>query len=232
MKIFLTQLKWQFVLLQKNNIISISFGVTLIYGLLLFFLRDAGPLEEITVAMVLNDPSIIGYFFIALAIYSEIKQGIFSAIIVSPISLHHILISKAFALSIIGLICALGLAVSVRGFQFEILEYSYAVFGICFLSTTLGIVMLTFTSDFLKFSMLSIPVFLFFINLPLLQYFGAIDLGFVKYLLPIQGSTDLIDSSFSGKEINQWYSYSSVLFLIPVFYTAAYKLFSKRIIDN
>lgn len=228
MKTFIIQLKWQFMLLQKNSIISISIGVTFIYGLILYFLRDVGSLDKILVSMVLNDPSVIGYFFIALAVYTEIRNQILSAIVVSPINLHYIIISKTLSLSFIGLICALGLAISVKGVNFDIVSYSIGAFGICILSTLLGLIMLTFASEFLKFTMLSIPIFLVFINIPLLQYLGAIDMGIFKYVFPIQGSTDLINMSISGGDINIWYSYLSLILLIPTFYMFAYKLFLKR----
>lgn len=232
MKTFIVQLKWQFALLQKNSIITISLSVTFIYGLILYFLRDVGSLDKVLVAMVLNDPSVIGFFFIALAIYTEIRHQILVAIIVSPVNIHQILISKILALSLIGLVCALGLAISVKGIHFDIFNYAIGTFGICLLSTLLGLMVLTFASEFLKFVMLSIPVFLFFINIPLIQYLGAIDMGVFKYVFPIQGSTDLIDMAFSGQEINTWYSYISLLVLVPLFYLVAYRLFSKKIIHT
>jgi fluoroquinolone transport system permease protein len=92
--------------------------------------------------------------------------------------------------------------------------------------------MLTFASEFLKFVMLSIPVFLVFINIPLLQYLGAIDMGCYKYLFPVQGSTDLINKGMSGAEINLWYAYPVLLVLIPLFYIAAYRLFLKKIVQQ
>ena len=232
MKAFFIQLKWQFIILQKNNIISISLAVTFIYGLLLYFFRDTGNLDKILVALVLNDPSVIGYFFIALAIYSEERHQILTAIIVSPLSIHKFLISKTLSLSIIGLVCSLGLAISIKGFQFDILNFSVGALGICLLSALLGIMMFTFVSEFLKFVMLSIPIFLFFISVPLLQYLGAIDMGLIKYIFPIQGSTDLINTSFSGVEINFWYSYISLFILVPLFYWIAYRLFSRKIIQQ
>lgn len=232
MKAFFLQLKWQLKLLQKNNIISISLAVTFIYGLILYFLRDVGTLDKILVAMVLNDPSIIGYFFIALALYTEIRHQILSAIFVSPVSLHQLLIAKTLSLSIIGTLCSLALAISVKGFNFDILSYTLGSFGVCALSALLGIGMLTFASEFLKFVMLSIPVFLVFINIPLLQYLGAIDMGFFKYLFPVQGSADLINKGMSGAEINLWYAYTALFTLIPLSYIAAYKLFSKKIVHQ
>ncbi|MCG8699035.1 MAG: hypothetical protein MI922_13350 [Bacteroidales bacterium] len=229
MKSFLINLKWQFILLQKNKIVSISLVVTLIYGLLLYFLRDVGNLDKVLVAMVLNDPSVIGFFFIALAVYTEIRHQVLTAIFVSPANIHQILITKTLSLSIIGVVCALGLAISVKGIHFDMVSYMFGALGICLLSTLLGLIVLTFASEFLKFVMLSIPIFLFFINIPLFQYLGAIDLGFAAYFFPIQGSVDLIDTSFSEKEINIWYSYLSWIVMVPIFYLIAFNLFSKKI---
>jgi len=232
MKAFSQQLKWQFILLGKNNIISISFGVTVIYGIILFLLRDIQVLDKVMVALVLTDPSVIGYFFIALAIYTEMKHGILPAIFVSSLSLHQLLLSKTVALSIIGTVCALGLAISVRGFDFDMLNFTIGVFGICTLSTLLGLIMLTYSNEFLKFTMLSVPFFLVFMSVPMLIYLGVINIGFVKYLFPIQGSLDLIDHSISGTKISFVYAYLSILIFVPVFYALAYRIFNRKVVHQ
>jgi fluoroquinolone transport system permease protein len=232
MKTFITQLKWQFLLLQKNKIIGISLAVTFIYGLLLYFLKEIGGLDILLVSMVLNDPSVIGFFFVALAIYTEMKHQILPAIFTTPLNIHTYLLSKTISISIIGVICSLGLAMSVKGFDFDILSFAIGAMGICVLSTFLGIFMLTFANEFLKFAMTSIPIFLIFINIPLLQYLGVVDLGFIKYLFPIQGSLDLIDNAISGTEINYFLAYISIIVTIPLFYWLAYKRFSKKIVNQ
>ena len=232
MKAFALLLRWQFTLLQRNNIISISFAVTLIYGVILYFLRDKGVLDKVMVSLVLNDPSIIGYFFISLAIYTEINYGILPAIFVSPVNVHQILISKTASISIIGLICSLALAISVKGLEFDYLSYSVGALGICVLSALLGLIVLTFASEFLKFVLLSFPIFLAFINIPLLQYLGAFDMGLSKYIFPIQGCLDLIDYSISGTEISFWYSYISIIVSAPVFYWVAYHYFKKKVVHQ
>lgn len=232
MSVFFTQLKWQFILLQKNNIISISLAVTLVYGLILFLLKDAEGLHELLVSLVLNDPSVIGYFFIALAIYTEIKHFILPAIFITPVNVHGFLIAKILSISIIGVICSLGLAISVKGFDFNIVAYTMGSMGICLLSAQLGLIMLTFASEFLKFAMLSVPVFMAFVNIPLLHYLGAIDIGVAKYLFPVQGSVDLISHGLGETAINYVYAYGSLIILIPLFYTIAYQLFTKKIVKT
>ena len=91
MKTFAQQLKWQFLLLGKNNIISISLAITAIYAAVLYIFRDSRGLDKVLVALVLNDPSVIGYFFIALAVYTEMKHGILPAIFVSPLTVHNLI---------------------------------------------------------------------------------------------------------------------------------------------
>ena len=228
----LHQLKWQLIILHKNSIISISLVVTIIYGIFLFFLNDLEAIDKILITLVLNDPSVIGYFFIALAVYMEIKYEILPAIFISPISLHYYIISKILALSIIGLGCSLGLVFFVKGLAFGILNYSIGAFGICLLSSLLGLMVLNYADDFLKFSLISVPLFILFINVPLLQYLGVIEIGFIKYLFPIQGCVDLIENAISGVPIHLPFAYLSVLFWIPIFYMSAFKLFNKRTVQR
>ncbi len=232
MKALAQQLKWQFILLQRNNIISISIVVTLIYGLLLFFLRSSANIDKVLVALILNDPTVIGYFFIALAIYTEMKHQILPAIFVTPVHLHHYLLSKTLPLSLLGLICALGLAISIKGLSFDITAFSIGAFGISVLATLLGVVVLTYSDDFLKFALLSFPVFLPVINLPLLHYLNAVDLSLIIQLTPIQGGLNLISASLTEGTGISWLSIISLVIWTPIFYIAAYHRFNSTIIHK
>ncbi|MFT5617121.1 MAG: fluoroquinolone transport system permease protein [Arenicella sp.] len=230
MKAFFTQLKWQFILLQKNNIIGISFGVTLIYGLILYFLKDSEYIDELLVSLVLNDPAVIGYFFIALAVYSEIKTDVLNAIFITPVNIHTFLITKTLALSIIGVLCSVLLALPIKGLDFNLFPYLLGTFGVCLLATLLGIMILTFASEFLNFAMLSIPIFFIFTGISLLHYLNVVDLGKLSYFFPIQGSVDLIDGAVSGKENFSLLTYASLILPIPLFYFGAFKLFTRKFV--
>lgn len=230
MKAFAQQLKWQFILLQKNNIISISIVVTLIYGILLFFLRSTAHIDKVLVSLILNDPTVIGYFFVALAVFTELKHQILPAIFVTPVNTHHYILSKTLSLSLIGLFCSLGLVMSIKGLSFDIFAFSIGAFGISLLAVLLGIVVLSYSDDFLKFALLSFPVFLPIINLPLLQYLNAVDLGFIIHLLPIQGGLNLIAISLTQTTGMPWFSILSLVIWIPLFYIAAYHRFSSTLI--
>ncbi len=229
MSAFLQQFKWQFILLQKNNIVSISFIVTFIYGAILFIFKDVEMIDKVLVTLVLIDPTIIGYFFIALAFYTEKRSQILPAVFVTPVNFHHFLITKIISLSLLGTLCSLALVFSVKGLNFHFFTYTLGSFSICVLSTLLGLIVLPFATDFLKFALLSFPVFIVCINISQLQYLGVLDLGQIKYLFPMQGCIDLIDHGVSGKNINFLYAISSIVVLIPLGYYGAFQLFMKKI---
>lgn len=234
---FLRHIKWQFVLLQKNNIVGISLGVTLLYGLILYFFRDFEYIHKLLVGLVLNDPTVIGYFFIALSVYTEIRQGILPAIFVAPVRLHHYLLSRVISLSLIALVCSLLLAFSIRGMEFGIYKmvlFSMGAMGVSILSALLGLIMLTFAKEFLNFAMMSVPIFLIFINIPLLDYLGGIDTGVFRYLFPIQGGLQLMANSLDPHvEFSIPILHSLLLLIwIPLFYFAAFRLFEKKIIGG
>lgn len=226
---FLQQFKWQFILLQKNNIVSISLIVTLIYGAILFIFKDVEMIDKVLVTLVLIDPTIIGYFFIALAFYTEKRSQILPAVFVTPVKFHHLLITKIVSLSLLGTVCSLALVFSVKGFDFHFFSYTLGSLGICVISTLLGLIVLPFATDFLKFALLSFPVFIIAVNISQLQYLGVFDLGKIKYLFPVQGCIDLIDHGVSGKNINFIYAISSIGILIPLGYYGAFQLFMGKI---
>lgn len=229
---FIKQLKWQLILLKKNNIIIISLVVTLVYGVILYFLKGTSNIEVFLVSLVLNDPSVIGYFFIALAIYTEIKHGVFNALFVTPVNTHEYLISKIIALSLIGTICSIGLALPIKGLEFDLVNYTIGSFSICLLSAILGLIVLTFASEFLNFALLSIPVFFLFTGVSLLHYLGAINIGGFKYFLPIQGGLDLIDNAVRNSKINYYYVYLSLIIYTPFLYYLAHRLFTNRYVTQ
>ncbi len=232
MNSFFKQLKWQFILLNKNSIITISLVVTLVYGVILFFIKDTNNIDKFLVSLVLNDPSVIGYFFIALAIYTEIKHGVFNALFVTPVNTHEYLISKIIALSIVGTVCSIGLALAIKGLDFNMVNYIIGSFSICLLSAILGVIVITFASEFLNFALLSIPVFFLFTGISLLHYLEAIDIGDFKYLLPVQGGLDLIDNAVSNTKINYAFVYFLLTFYISIFYALAYRLFKNKYVKQ
>ena len=234
MKTFLNQLKWQFILLQKNNIISISLIVTLFYGGVMYLLRNLGHMDKVLTAVALNDPATIGLVFIGLIISTEKNNETLSAIFVTPLNPHIYLITKILALSILGTLCALMLAFFVLGFSFHIFQFTIGVLSICVLSTILGVMIISYTFEFLKFALYTIPVLLFFFNLALLDYLHVIELGFFKFLLPGQAGLSLISNAYletvNSNEVI--YGYLATIIWALLLYALAFRIFKSKVINT
>lgn len=232
MKNLLVQLKWQLLILARNNIISISILVTLVYVLIFLGIKDLGNTDKILTLFVLNDPAIIGLFFMGVALLMERRQQVLSALFVTPINHHLYIWSRVIALSLIGLICALGMAFSAVGLDFHYLHFSMGVLGISVICCLIGLYLACFTSEFLKMLLSSIPILLLLLNPPLLNYFGVTDLLLFD-LMPTAGCIWLLDNSFQEvsdpSEILLGYL-SMVIWLVGL-YVLVYRTFMKKIVN-
>ena len=233
MKQLIFQTKWQFILLIRNNIVVLSFVVTAIYAGIFFAIKDLGNMEKVLTLIILNDPAIIGLFFIGLMVIIERNQQVLSALFVAPISHHVYLISRILSLSLICWVCALGMAFSVLGTSFNLVHFSFGVWGVSIMSCLAGLYLVSYTLEFMSFVLKSIPVLLFFINIPLLNYFEVTNIGFFR-LFPAQGSLDLIINSYYENQISTQiiFGYISMMIWIPILYWAVYRAFVTKIVNT
>ncbi len=232
MKELIQQTKWQFILLQKNNIISISIAVTFFYALAFFITKDLGNADKVLTLLIFNDPAVIGLFFIGLSIIMEKDQQVLSALFVTPINHHIYLISRILSISIVGWVCALGMAFAAVGNSFHLIHFSAGVLGICILACLLGIYLVCYTQEFMRFTLKSIPILLLLFNLPLLNYFEVTNIGFFKFF-PSQGGVDLIAGSHEDSPDPSviFYGYLSIVFWIPLLYWLVYRTFMSKIVN-
>ena len=249
------QIKWQFILLHRNNFITISIVVTAMYAIIFFAIRDLGNTDKVLTLLILNDPAIIGLFFIGLSVITEKDQQVLTALFVTPISHHIYLLSRVLSLSIIGWGCALGMGFAAVGTSFHFIHFSAGVFGICLLSSLAGAWLVCYTQEFMRFVLMSIPVLLIFVNLPLLNYFEVTDIGLFR-IMPAQGSLTLIAASHgdalavysnglqqqfaaiavSGGDsptlLSLVYGYASIVFWVPLCYWFVYRTFIFKIVNR
>jgi len=227
--LFLNQLKWQFLILQRSKLIFISIIITVLYSMVFQGLKSFGEMDKLLTLLIYNDPAIIGLFFMGLLIIMEKNQGVFSALFVSPQNIHHYLLSKIIALSVVGTLCGLGMGISALGFSFDIFQFSIGVFFTCITFSCIGIILASKTIDFLKYMLVSIP-FLIFFSLPLFNYFNLTDI-YIFNFLPIQGSLNLIIFS-QGNLVNSnalYLSYFSLVVWSVTLYLFSYKYFQKNL---
>ena len=230
MRLFLEQLKWQFILLQRNYLVTISVVMTAIYAVIFFAIRDLGNADKLLTLLIYNDPAVIGLFFIGLSVILDKNQQVLSALFVTPVNLHVFLISRIISLSLIGGLCGLGMAFSALGFQFHFIHFFIGVTMNCLFFTLVGVWLVSYTSEFLLFMLRSIPILLT-MSLPFLNYFELTNL-FILKLLPVQGSLTLMINSYRATPIlyELIFGYVSLIVWLPLLYILAYKTFLKKIV--
>lgn len=225
------QIKWQFLIFQRNNLIAMIFGITAFYMVVLYFLRDVGNVEKLTTLLIFNDPAMVGFIFTGLVIILEKDQEVFSALFVTPINQHIYLTSRIFTLSIISTVCALGMVLVAKGTMFQPVHFSVGVFSGCVIFSFVGVYVVSFTAEILHFMLRSIPLVVL-MSLPFLNYFGITDLSIFK-LFPVQGCLYLIDNSYSNSPdlAELVFGYLSLAVWIPVLYWFVFKTFRSRSIN-
>lgn len=225
------QIKWQFLIFQKNNLIPMVLGITVSYVFVIYLLKGVGNVEKFTTLLIFNEPTMVGFVFIGLAIILEKDQGVFSALFVTPMNTHIYLISKILTLSTISLICAFGMVLAAKGFQFNIFHFTVGVFSSCIIFSFVGIYLVSYTKEILHFFLRSVPVVVA-MSLPFFNYFEITDLSVLK-LFPVQGSLYLIDNSYrtSPNMPELIFGYSSIAIWIPLLYWFVYRTFKAKLID-
>lgn len=232
MKQLIQQIRWQYLILHRNNLIYVSIAITVIYALILFGLKTAPNMDKVLVLLLFNDPALIGLIFIGLSVIMEKNQMVFSAIFVSPINHHLYLISRVLALSILGLLCAIFMSITTLGFSINWLHFSMGIFCTCIIFSIAGIVVVCFTTDFLKFLLQAVPIMLI-LSLPLLNFFEVTNVKAFSFL-PTQACLNLIDYSYQ-KNLSLSFqdlllNYLQLLLWIPALYYLSFRLFILKII--
>ena len=225
---FFRQIKWQFLIFQRNNLLTMIVGLIAVYVLLIYFLRPFGNLEKFTTLLIYNDPALIGFIFIGISIILEKDQEVLPALFVTPLDHHVYLVSRIIPLSALGLLGALAMVFTAKGMSFNILHFSVGAFSTCVLFCLIGIFVVSHTTEVLHF-LLRGSALLVFMSLPLLNYFELTDLSFLK-LFPVQGGLNLMINSYkespnSGELI---FGYISIAVWTPLFYWFVSRIFLAR----
>jgi fluoroquinolone transport system permease protein len=225
----LTQIKWQFLIFQKNNLVAMIAGITASYVLLIYFIKDFANIEKFITLLIYNDPAIVGFVFIGVSIMLEKDQQVLPALFVSPLNLHLYLVSRIIALSAIGYCGALPMVLMAKGTSFDFILFSVGAFSTCLLFCLMGIFVVSYTTEVLHFMLRSVPL-LIFMSLPLLNYFELTDLSFLK-LFPVQGGLNLMVNSYRdqpnfGEVI---FGFISIAVWTPPLYWVVYRIFAMKI---
>lgn len=224
------QIKWQFLIFQKNNLLAMIAGITAFYVLIIYLIKDFAGVEKFITLLIYNDPALVGFIFIGISIILEKDQEILPALFVTPVNYHIYLISRIITLSLIGFFGAFAMVLTAKGTSFSFLHFSVGAFSTCVLFCLMGIFIISYTTEVLHFLLRAIPL-LIFMSLPLLNYFELTDLSFLK-LFPVQGGLNLMVNSYAktpnfGEII---FGYISIAVWTPLLYWFVYRIFVARVV--
>lgn len=227
----LKQIKWQFLIFQRNNLVTMIVGITAFYVLLIYLIKDFANVEKFITLLIYNDPAIVGFIFIGISIMLEKDQQVLPALFVTPLNLHLYLASRIITLSTIGYCGALPMVLMAKGTSFNFILFSVGAFSTCILFCLMGIFVVSYTAEVLHFLLRAIPL-LIFMSLPLLNYFELTDLSFLQ-LFPAQGGLNLMVNSYReqpnfGEVI---FGFISIAVWTPPLYWTVYRIVTKKIVS-
>lgn len=228
MKQFLFRLRWEAVLLSRNNLLTISVVVTAVYMGLFQLLKLVGEVELVSLVVVLNDPALIGMLFIGITVIFDREQGTLSALRVAPMNFHHYLLAKVGILSVLGTLCGYGMALASVGTDLNHIHFLLALLLTSIGFANLGIGLVARTRQFVTFA-LYVAGGLLVMFVPLLKWFAALEIPGIE-LFPLEHSLRLLAWSYGYQEAAYpVLSYAVLLVFAAGTYFWAHRRFLKSI---
>ncbi|MCE7006684.1 fluoroquinolone transporter permease [Kibdelosporangium philippinense] len=178
--------------------------------------------------VLLGDLTIVGFFFIAGAVFFEKDERTLHALVSTPLRFTEYLASKVVSLTTLSVVLAVLVAIGTHGVDFHIVPLVIgAVLGtvIMLLAGFLSALPFHSVSDWFMPAVLPIAV----CNLPALSYAGLWDTPLL-YLIPTQGPLLLFGVAFDKKTISFWQASYAVIY--PILCAALLWLLARRMFDK
>lgn len=221
-------MRWESTILLRNQLLTISIAVTGIYIGLFQLLKMLPHHEEIALLLTLNDPALIGMLFVAVTILFERDSGSLQALVVTPMSVHAYLMAKLLSLSLLGTVCGWAMAAVLVGMHIHHLGFIMACFLVTWLFGCLGILLVAKCKRFVDF-MLPMAGVLTLMCIPLLHWFGAVDMPF-RWIFPLEHGIQLLAWAFRFQVADfPWPSFIVFLGVCAGAYAWAHSRFSHNI---
>ncbi|GAA4553339.1 fluoroquinolone export ABC transporter permease subunit [Amycolatopsis samaneae] len=178
--------------------------------------------------VILGDLMIVGFFFVAGAVFFEKGERTLDAVVASPLRFGEYLASKVLTLTGLSVLLAVFVATVTHGVDYHL--------GLVLLGASLGTVLmlllgfltaLPFTSVSDWFMPAVVPVAVF--NLPILAYSGVWTTPWL-YLVPTHGPLLFLGAAFGQKTLTAWqYAYGIAY---PVLFAAGMWVLARRLFDR
>jgi fluoroquinolone transport system permease protein len=189
-----TLLKWDAVLLHRNNLFVIAGIVAALYMGLFFLLKPLGNLDAILSILIFNDPVVTGYIFAGVLLMFDKGQNTLQALAVLPLKFVNYLLSKIIVLSVLATVIAVLMSLSGAGLGVNYVHLIMGTFFSTFIFSSLGFAVGSISKNFNMFLMYSIPLFI----LSAVPFFGMFGIGNMYWyaLFPSTGGVGLIYAAF------------------------------------
>ncbi|QUH19654.1 fluoroquinolone export ABC transporter permease subunit [Alkaliphilus sp. B6464] len=228
MKRLINSIKGDIALQIKYGFYTVYIVITLIYILILRYL----PIELVSkgiIFVILQDPSVLGFFFIGAIILLEKSENVIEHLVCTPLTINEYIISKVISLSVLSL--ATSLVIVFFAYEYHV-NYFLLVTGVAitsFLFILIGIVAVARFNTVNRYMWSSIP-YIMVLFLPLLEHFSIIESP-LFYIFPTYASLLLIRGAFYSIKLWQ-FLYSVVYLMLWIFlvYKWSYAWFYKYII--
>ncbi len=178
--------------------------------------------------VILGDLMIVGFFFVAGAVFFEKGERTLDAVVATPLRFTEYLASKVITLTALSVLLAVFVATVTNGVHYDL--------GLMLLGATLGTVLMLLLGflSALPFGSVSdwfmpavVPVAVF--NLPILHYSGLWTTPWL-YLVPTQGPLLFLGAAFDQKTLTPWqYGYGVAY---PLLFAAGMWLLARRLFDR
>lgn len=221
-------IKWDFVLLARNQIILISGIVTIIYIGIFQAIKGIEEVDKVLVLIIFNDPALLGFIFVGVSVLFEKNENTLQALVVSPLKEVNYILSKTIALTLISLGCCLIMALAAKGPNFQWIHYSAATIGTTALFGFVGFILISSVRSINEFILKSALLFMV-MGLPFLGYFEVIDPVYFL-IFPAQPCIDLFNASFVQTPwSNLLFGYIGLLIWNVISFRLALRAFRKNI---
>jgi len=226
MQQFLHLLRYDFILLKRNQIIAVSVVATALYLGVFRWLSSLGNVEKLLVLIIFNDPAVLGFLFVGVMVLFEKNENTLQVLAVSPMEEHHYLWSKAVALTVVSVICCYSMAFATYGMHFHWFHFGMAAVLTTLLFTFIGFIAVAGESSFNSYLLKAVGILLF-LALPFLGYFEVVSRNWFLWM-PTQPAVDLFRASFQHIPLSQLvYGYVAITGWLLVSYFMALRTFRK-----
>jgi len=198
-------LKWDLLLLHRNNLFLVAALIAVIYIGIFFLLKDLGNLSNLLVVLVFNDPVVTCFLFAAVIWMFDLNQRTLQAFMVLPVSINVYYWSKAIILTSLAVLVALIMSLAGVGLTFNLLHLLAGVAGSSLIFINLGFILGVKAGNFNRFLAYTVPTMIL-MALPFLSIFELVPWYFMLPV-PTSGSMFILkaayqDSSFIYLIIN------------------------------